>query len=242
MSKTKVLLADDNLAVLRILQSVLESLGCEVMTASDGADALLKAREWQPRMVVSDFSMPIMDGVQLYRKLQEYPEHRDVPFVLLAARTEIERRIKNEQLAPDERIEKPFFATEVRQRLKSLLSRLQHHRLETMPVEDGTVQGRLADMSPVDLIQALEIGRKSGELRLEREGQSAILFLREGQIYDAQCGDLQGEAVVYQVLTWADGEFRIRFGAESKQVTVKTSTQGLLMEGMRKLDESELGR
>ncbi len=242
MSRAKVLLADDNSAILRILQSALHGLGCEVTTAGDGADALLKTRELKPDLVVSDFNMPIMDGVQLYRKLQEYPEHRDVPFVLLATRQELDQRVRANELVPDERIEKPFFAGEAKQRLKSILSRIQQHRLERMPAEDGVIGGRLADMSPVDLIQALEIGRKTGALTLERQGETVVIFLREGQVYHAALGSAQGEAVVYQALAWSDGDFKIRFGAESKERTVQTSTQGLLMEGMRQLDEARLSR
>jgi CheY-like chemotaxis protein len=240
MARAKVLLADDNSAISRILQSILQGLGCEVLAASDGADALLKAREAHPDLILADFNMPIMDGVQLFRKLQEYPEHRTVPFVLMATRFEIDDRLSLLDIVPDERIEKPFFASDVKQRLRSIVSRIQQQRLESMPVEDGGINGRLADMGPVDLIQSLEIGRKTGALTLESEGKSATLYFREGQVYDAECGKMRGESVVCSVLPWSDGGFKIRFGVESKQQSVKMSTQGLLMEGMRQLDEARM--
>ena len=242
MARAKVLLADDNSSILRILQFILQGMGCEVTAAPDGAEALLKARDLKPDLLVVDFSMPIMDGLQLFRKLQEYPEHRDVPFVLLATRKELDQKVRSNELVPDELIEKPFFAEYARQRLKAILSRMHQQRLETMTVADGVIGGRLADMNPVDLIQALEIGRKTGSLVLERQSESASLYLREGQIYDAQFGEERGEPVVFRILAWADGEFKIRFGVESKQQSVKTSTQGLLMEGMRQMDEAKIGR
>jgi CheY-like chemotaxis protein len=240
MARARVLLADDNSSILRILQSILQGLGCDVSTASDGADALLKVRDSNPDLVLADFSMPIMDGIQLFRKLQEYPSHRDVPFVLLATREEFEQKIRPLSLVPDEIIEKPFFAADARQRLKTILSRMQQHRLESMSVEDGAIGGRLADMGPVDLIQVLEIGRKTGALSLARQGETAVLYFREGQIYDAESGDLRGDLAVFRILNWGDGDFKIQFGAESKQHSVQNSTQGLLMEGMRQLDEGKL--
>jgi CheY-like chemotaxis protein len=241
MARAKVLLADDNSSIVRILHSILQGLGCEVSTASDGADALLKVRDLHPDLVLADFSMPIMNGIQLFRKLQEYPAHRDVPFVLLATRPEFEQKIRPLDLVPDEIIEKPFFAADARQRLKTILSRMQQHRLESMSVADGAIGGRLADMGPVDLIQVLEIGRKTGALSLGRQGETAVLYFREGQIYDAQSGDLRGDTAVFRILTWTDGDFKIQFGIESKQQSVQNSTQGLLMEGMRQLDEGKLG-
>lgn len=242
MSRAKVLLADDNLSMLRILQSILEGLGCGVITANDGADALLKARDENPDLVLADFNMPIMDGVQLFRKLKEYPAHRDIPFALLCTRSEFEQKVRSQESFPDETIEKPFFADDVKQRLRAILSRMQQHRLESMAAENGAIVGRLMDMTPVDLIQVLEIGRKTGALTLESKGHSAVIYFREGQVYDAESGETRGEPVVYRALSWSDGDFKIQFGVESKQRTVENSTQGLLMEGMRLLDESKMNK
>jgi DNA-binding response OmpR family regulator len=242
MAQAKVLLVDDNPSILRILQSILQGLDCDVTTATDGADALLKARELHPDLVVADFGIPIMDGVQLFRKLQEYPEHREAPFVLLATRAEIEQKIRILDIVPDERIEKPFFANDIKLRLKSVLSRIQQHRLEAMPVENGVISGQLINMSPVDLFQALEIGRKTCALTLSRSSETAVIYFRDGQVYDAELGKTRGENVVYRILSWPAGEFKIRFGAESRVQSVEISTQGLLMEGMRQLDEAKLKR
>lgn len=238
MARAKVLLAEDNSSISRILQSILNGLGCEVMTATDGADALLKSREVTPDLVLADFNMPIMDGVQLFRKLQEYPAYRDIPFVLLATRAEFEQKIRPFEIVPDERIEKPFFAGEVKQRLRAILSRIHQHMLEAMPVENGAIAGRLADLNPVDLMQALEMGRKTGALTLERQGEKVVIYFRDGQVWHAESGKMQGESVVFRALPWSEGEFKIQFGAESKQHSIQVSTQGLLMEGMRQFDES----
>lgn len=240
MARAKVLVADDNPLVLRILQTALFSLGCEVITATDGADALLKTLDNQPNLIFSDYDMPIMDGTQLYRKLQGYSVHRDVPFVLLATRADFETQIWQLDIVPEERIEKPFYVADVKRRAKSMLARLQQQRLESMQLENGVMAGRLEDMSPIDLIQSLEIGRKSGALTLESHWGSAILYFHEGQIYDAEADNALGEGVVYRVLDWNKGEFRIDFRAHSDRHTVNNSTQNLLMEGLRLMDEARV--
>lgn len=240
MARAKVLVADDNPLVLRILDSALLSLGCDVVTATDGADALLKTLEVHPNLIFSDYDMPIMDGTQLYRKLQGYPAHRDVPFVLLASRSDFETKIRQLDIVPEERIEKPFYVADVKRRAKSMLARLQQHRLESMPLENGVMAGRLEDMSPIDLIQSLEIGRKSGSLTLERQREFITLYFQDGQIYDAEADNARGDVAVYRVLAWNEGEFRIDFRAQSERHSVNDSTQNLLIEGLRRMDEARV--
>ncbi|MDD5541871.1 MAG: response regulator [Acidobacteriia bacterium] len=239
MTPVKVLLADDNSSILRILISVARELGCETITATDGADALLKIQKAAPDLVVADFSMPILNGVQLFRKMKESPTHRGTPYLLLATRDEMDHEVKTLEGTPDEWIQKPFFAAEVKQRLRSILSRLPQVRLDSLTVKDGVISGRLADMSPVDLIQALGLGQKTCALKVQSTGDPAVLYFRDGEIYDAERGSERGPAVVFDSLTWTEGQFQIDFDGVSPQHSVGESTQSLLMEGLRRLDESK---
>lgn len=239
MMPVKVLLADDNSSILRILESVARELGCETVTAGDGAEALLMIQKTPPDLVVADFDMPILDGVQLFRKLKKSPTHREIPYLLLATRSEMEQKVKTLDEVPDEWIQKPFFASEVKVRLRSILSRIPQFRLESLRIKNGMMSGRLADMSPIDLIQALGLGQKNCALRVQTPEESAIIYFREGQIHDAECGTARGPGVVYRVLSWSEGQFQIDFDGTSPQNSVEEPTQSLLMEGLRRLDESK---
>ena len=64
------------------------------------------------------------------------------------------------------------------------------------------------------------------------------MYFSEGQINHATCGNLKGDEAVYKVLTWQTGNFLIDFTGSSTEQTITRSTQGLLMEGLRLVDEA----
>src|SRR6185436_2505955 len=98
--------------------------------------------------------------------------------------------------------------------------------------------GRVQDMPVVDVIQTIEISRKSGVIQFVGErGRQAAIYFRDGKVIDAEAGTLQGEDAVYRLLTWNEGEFEVEFRTVRRREVINASSQGLLMEGMRRLDE-----
>ena len=91
-SNVKILVVDDNPMVLGLLQQALASLA-EVSTASDSADALLKAVEEVPDLLISDFRMPGMDGRQLVEKLKSRTATAGIAVVLMASKGDISDRL-----------------------------------------------------------------------------------------------------------------------------------------------------
>src|SRR5690606_21090316 len=67
--------------------------------------------------------------------------------------------------------------------------------------------------------------------------RQATVYFRDGVVIDAEAGRLQGEDAVYRLLTWTDGSFEVLFRPVRRRDVIQMSTQGLLMEGMRRLDE-----
>jgi len=84
--KGRVLVVDDDRALVRIAQSVLQKQGFDVLTAFDGLEGLQKAQEEKPDVIVLDISMPKMDGYQVCHRLQEDPNTRQIPVVFLTAK------------------------------------------------------------------------------------------------------------------------------------------------------------
>jgi hypothetical protein len=91
----------------------------------------------------------------------------------------------------------------------------------------------------IDLMQSLEMGRKSCQLKLNNEGEKCEVFFVEGQVKHATYGSLSGDEAVFKVLRWTGGNFELNFEGKTDQETTKLNTQGLLMEGLRLLDESQ---
>jgi hypothetical protein len=106
------------------------------------------------------------------------------------------------------------------------------------PAPQGQVTGTLRDMGLPDLLQILSNGLRSGTVFLDGPRGSAEVVVQEGQIVDARTPGQRGEAALYALVGWEEGNFRIVPEAECDAPTIHGSTEGLLMEGFRLLDEA----
>jgi CheY-like chemotaxis protein len=233
----KVLVVDDNPMVLGMLQGALTPLGV-VSTAADGADALLKAVEDPPDLLISDYRMPGMDGRQLVEKLKSRPKTAGISVILLATRADIAEKLSRHEPV-DDFVEKPFFLKEATQRIKRVIDKIALEKMAKTAASDGVLRGSLAQMNVIDLMQSLEMGRKSCRLTLTTESDKCEVFFSEGQVTHAAYGPLTGDAAVFKVLLWTGGNFQLDFEGKTTQQTTTLNTQGLLMEGLRLLDESK---
>src|SRR4051812_709985 len=232
----KLLVVDDNPMVLGMLQQALSSLAI-VTTATDAADALLKAVDDAPDLLVCDYRMPGMDGRQLVEKLRSRPATANFSTVLMASKADIAERL-SPQDAADDYLEKPFFLKDATRRVKRMIDRISIEKMAKTAPSDGVVRGSLSQMNVIDLMQSLEMGRKSCQLSLSNEGDRCEVFFVEGQVKHATYGSLVGDEAVFKVLRWTGGNFQINFEGKTDKETMQLNTQGLLMEGLRLLDES----
>ncbi|HEY8669481.1 MAG TPA: response regulator [Terriglobales bacterium] len=238
-SNVKVLLVDDNPMVLGMLRDALTPLA-HVTTAGDGADALLKAVEDAPDLLVSDYRMPGMDGRQLVEKLKGRPATAGVSVVLLATKSDISEKLALQDHPADDFVEKPFFLKEATHRIKRVIDKIALEKMAKASSSDGLVRGNLTQMNVIDLVQSLEMGRKSCLLTLTQNNNNerCEMYFNQGQVSHAVYGSLTGDPAVFKVLRWTGGNFQINFSGKSNQQSTTLNTQGLLMEGLRLLDES----
>jgi CheY-like chemotaxis protein len=236
-NEVKLLVVDDNPMVLGMLLQALAPLA-QVMTASDAADALLKAVDNPPDLLVCDYRLPGMDGRQLVEKLKSRPATAAFSAVLMASKSDIAERL-SPQDAADDYLEKPFFLKEATRRIKRMIDRIALEKMAKTAPSDGVVRGSLAQMNVIDLMQSLEMGRKSCQLSLANEGEKCEVFFTEGQVRHATYGPLAGDQAVFKVLRWTGGTFQLDFEGKTDKETAQLNTQGLLMEGLRLLDESQ---
>ncbi|MGH9683933.1 MAG: DUF4388 domain-containing protein [Candidatus Acidiferrales bacterium] len=238
LKDVKVLVVDDNALVLDLLMKGLMP-HCDAHAAADGADALLKIVDDPPDLVVCDYRMPGLDGRQLFEKLRGRQQTKGIPFIFLASRGDIEEKLKLIVEGVEEFIPKPFFLKDVVRRTKKVVDRLQLEKLQRRAVRPGVIQGRLEEMSIMDLMQSLEMGQKSCALTIRRGAESGQLFFSGGQCLDARVGSIESEAAVYEAVKWRDGQFEIDFNAAPSRTTISRTTTGLLMEALRLMDEEQ---
>jgi CheY-like chemotaxis protein len=232
-----VLVVDDNPLVRQIVVDGLGTLG-EIIPASDGADALLKAIDAPPDLIITDYRMPGLDGRQLYEKLRGREQTRNIPFIFMAGRGDIEERLRPMVEGVEDFIPKPFLIGDVLRRAKVVVDRLRFERLQQKAARPGVIQGRLEELGISDLMQSLEMGQKSCKLTLHHGSETCEMYFSGGQCRHAKLGRIEGEEAVYPTIGWNDGDFEIDFTESSDHSTITRSTTGLLMEAMRLMDEA----
>ncbi len=240
MPRQSLLLVDGDPKSLRVMEVSLRKAGFSVTTAVNGEDALEKAKISPPDLVISDTKMPVMDGFELCKRLKSQTDLGNIPFVFLTNQKTIEDKVKGLELGVDDYLTKPIYIKEIVTRVKILLQKKERESFERRD-QKARFSGQLNDMGVVDLIQTIEIGRKTGVALFSSASQprkKATVYFRNGKVIDAELGRLHGEKAVYRLLQWSNGTFEIDFKNNLVHPdNISLSSQGLLMEGMRRVDE-----
>jgi two-component system phosphate regulon response regulator PhoB len=120
-----VLVVEDEDALATLLQYNLDKEGYDVALASDGEEALMLVDERLPDLVVLDWMLPKVSGIEVCRRLRSRPETRNVPIILLTARGEETDRIRGLDTGADDYVVKPFSMTELTARIRAVLRRIR---------------------------------------------------------------------------------------------------------------------
>lgn len=103
------------------------------------------------------------------------------------------------------------------------------------------IKGRLKDMSLVDVIQVLNLGRRTAAVNIGSEQGAGKIFVENGNIVHAGFRELSGEDALYHLLSWKDGEFEVEMDVKPEAKTISANVERLLLEGMKRLDETNKG-
>ncbi|MBI3753381.1 MAG: DUF4388 domain-containing protein [Deltaproteobacteria bacterium] len=103
------------------------------------------------------------------------------------------------------------------------------------------IKGRLRDMSLADVIQALNLGRRTAIVNIGSEQGAGKIFVENGAIVHAVYRELSGENALYHLLSWKDGEFEVEIDVKPEAKTISANVERLLLEGMKRLDETNKG-
>jgi len=116
-----ILVVDDDQPLLRMLERTLSYQGYQIITASDGQKALHQASDHRPDIIVLDWMMPTMDGLEVLSHLRTV--HDETPVLMLTARDAIENRVQGLEAGADDYLVKPFAPEELIARIHALLRR-----------------------------------------------------------------------------------------------------------------------
>lgn len=119
--KIKVLVVDDFPTMRRIVKNLLKQLGFEnIEEAENGEDAFRKLKSGDFGLVVSDWNMPVMEGIELLKKVRNDPQLKDIPFLMVTAEAEKEKVIEAIKAGVDNYIVKPFTGEVLKEKLEKI--------------------------------------------------------------------------------------------------------------------------
>jgi CheY-like chemotaxis protein len=121
MAKKKVLVVDDEIHIVHVVAIKLRNNDYEVITAENGAEAFKLACEVNPDIVVTDFQMPVMTGLELVEKLRQTEETKNTPVIMLTARNFAIEDEQKEKLQISECLSKPFSPKELLRSIEDIL-------------------------------------------------------------------------------------------------------------------------
>lgn len=136
--KPQVLVIEDEDALATLLQYNLEKEGYTVAVASDGEDALIQAEETTPDLVLVDWMLPKVSGIEVCRRLRGRKETANVPIIMLTARGEETDRVRGLDTGADDYVVKPFSMTELFARIRAVLRRIRPGLAEDV-IEAGDI-------------------------------------------------------------------------------------------------------
>lgn len=127
MAEKKVLVVDDEIHIVHVVSIKLRNNGFQVITAENGADAFTLACDQKPDIIVTDFQMPVMNGMELVQKLRQNETTKDIPLIMLTARSFVIEDEQKQQLQISECLSKPFSPRELLRSIEDVL----YHRAVT---------------------------------------------------------------------------------------------------------------
>jgi two-component system, OmpR family, phosphate regulon response regulator PhoB len=178
MTKPHILVVEDETALVEMLRYNLEKEGFKVSAAIDGEDALTAVDEHQPDLLILDWMLPLVSGLEICRQLRRKPNTRELPIIMLTARGEEADRVRGLEVGADDYVAKPFSPSELIARVRAVLRRSKPSTAADLLTYAGVVM----DLSSHRVLRdgrAVHLGPT--EFRLLR-----FLMERPGRVYSRE--------------------------------------------------------
>ena len=180
--KQKILIVEDEKDIRDLVELHLKKAGFEACVAQDGQEAFRKIQETKPDLVVLDLMLPEMDGKELTKVLKARDETREIPIVMLTAKTEEIDRIVGFELGADDYLAKPFSPRELVLRVKAVLKRTEKKgepvvgarhasplRLGELEIDESNfevrIKGKPVELTKTEFYLLVELVKAGGRLK-----------------------------------------------------------------------------
>jgi YesN/AraC family two-component response regulator len=196
----------------------------EVIVANNGREAINLLRKNEIDVVISDIRMPDINGLDLLVKIRkEYPQTK---VIIMTAYGSSDVQKEANRRGSLFYVEKPFEISDIRKIIIDLLGKKKGF------------QGKVFGLQLTDIIQMNCLSRLTTALIIMKDGEKGVIYLNEGEIIHAECGEQKGTDAFYRILSWQEGEFFSNTDITLPGQTIHQSWEHLLIEAMRRNDEN----
>lgn len=196
----------------------------EVMIANNGTEALNLLKKNKIDLVISDIRMPDINGLDLLVNIKK--EHPQTKVIIMTAYGSSDVQKEANRRGSIFYVEKPFEISEIRKIVIDLIAKKKGFR------------GKVFALQLTDVIQMNCLSGLTTALVITRDGEKGIIYLNEGEIIHAECEEQKGTEAFYRIMSWQEGEFVSNVGVVSPVQTIYQNWEHLLVEAMRRNDES----
>jgi len=218
-----VLIVDDEKNFLLSLKSNLAAYAndFEVVTSENGAKAIAALSSTPIDFVVTDLNMPVLDGFELLAHMSRH--HPKMPVIVMSATVTTDIAERLDRFGVTQFVEKPFKAQD--------LAYLICNELKF-----GS-SGALHGITLPSFLHLIEASKKTCTLTVATDGESGQLYLRKGELVDAESGPLSGLEAAYHMISWDHAEIDIAQRCGRRIKTIHGAMNSILLEGCRLKDE-----
>lgn len=184
----KILLVDDEKDILEIVGYNLSQEGYQISTASNGKEAIIKAKKELPQLIILDVMMPEMDGIEACENIRKIPELQDTIITFLTARSEDYSQVAGFDAGADDYIAKPIKPKVLVSKVKALLRRLKEDTKTTSTLTVGNIEINREEYKIINNGKEVILPRKEFELFYLLATKPGKVFTRE-EILDKVWGN-----------------------------------------------------
>lgn len=235
MKAYQVLVVDDDETIHRLLEEYLGLSGFTVLHSTDGQQGIEMMEAVKPAVVLLDINMPVMDGFEAMQRIRRHRELNDIPVLFLTCLDRSNLKVKALELGADDYIVKPFNLAELLARVRAAIRRSARYKSN-----ESQVTGDLAHMGLAELLQTMELGKKTATIHLQ--DMDGRICIEDGWLVGVEQGEgFRGREALQRLFVLERGRFSVAFGELPRDLQKhRVSIQSGLMEVVAFLDELNL--
>lgn len=234
MAEQTLLIIDPNPQSLNVMEVQLRKDHYEVIGASSVERAEQIIEVSSPDLIVCDYHLDGgLKAPEFCRRLKAGIATRSIP--LLTIVDQDQQRVDCLGEGADDVLVKPLYMAELKDRAELLLQRRRR-----LTLERGVGQrffGRLEEMGLLDLMQVIEVSRRSGALVIEHQSHQAKMWFKDGVVHDAELKGLSGESALKRLLTWEFGQYEFDFQGGERPNEINRSLEEIKSRGLAYVDQ-----